>query len=61
MLVTEQPNPGTDSLLIVMHTGHISIGGQDGEIEGKIRGISGQNRGQKGGISKQNRGQNQPK
>ena len=32
-----------------MHTGHISIGGQDGEIEGKIRGISGQNRGQIGG------------
>ena len=31
------------------HTGHISIGGQDGEIEGKIRGISGQNRGQIGG------------
>ena len=47
------------------HTGHISIGGQDGEIEGKIGGISGPkkwaNRGQKGEISKQNRGQNQPK
>ena len=31
------------------HTGHISIGGQDGVIEDKIRGISGQNRGQIGG------------
>ena len=31
------------------HTGHISIGGQDGEIDGKIGGISGQNRGQIGG------------
>ena len=45
----------------IHHTGHISIGGQDGEIEGKKGGISGQNRGQQGGISKQNRGQNQPK
>ena len=44
-----------------VHTGHISIGGQDGQIEGKIEGISGQNRGQKEGISKQNGGQNQPK
>ena len=53
---------GASSLLsIPPHTGHISIGGQDREIEGKIGGISGQNRGQKRGISKQNRGQNQPK
>ena len=32
-----------------LHTGHISIGGQDREKEGKIGGISGQNRGQIGG------------
>ena len=31
------------------HTGHISIGGQDGDIEGKIGGIFCQNRGQIGG------------
>ena len=35
--------------MYLVHTGHISIGGQDGEIEGKIGGISGQNRGQIGG------------
>ena len=41
---------GASSLLsIPPHTGHISIGGQDREIEGKIGGISGQNRGQIGG------------
>ena len=32
-----------------MHTGHFSIGGQDREKEGKIRGIFAQNRGQIGG------------
>ena len=33
----------------VCHTGHISIGGQEREKEGKIGGISCQNRGQIGG------------
>ena len=45
----------------VFHTGHISIGGQEGEIEGNIRGISGQNRGQIGGKKGAKRGNFQTK
>jgi len=41
-----------------MHTGQLSIGGKNGEIEGKIEGIIFRNRGQIEGILKGNREQN---